>query len=164
MNVTKLRPQGVFLIKHYNKAGKLIGVYRVPNGIVDVGMEDLLGVYFQASSQSTLWYIALVDNAGFGAFAAADTMASHAGWAEGEDYTEGTRPQWTVGAPSSRQITNAVTVDFSINATDTLRGIFITDDNTKGGAIGILWATAAFSSTVAVTSGDTLKITYTVSG
>ncbi|KKK70630.1 hypothetical protein LCGC14_2922080, partial [marine sediment metagenome] len=157
-------PHGCFLIKHYNQAGQLIGVYKVPNGIVDVGMEDLLDVYFQASSQSTLWYISLVDNAGFSAFADGDTMGSHAGWSEGEDYTEGTRPQWTVGAASSRQITNAATVDFSINATDTLKGIFITDSATKGGATGVLWATAAFSSTVAVTSGDTLKITYTVSG
>ncbi len=164
INITEFYPHGCFLIKHYNQAGKLIGVYKVPNGIVDVGMNDILDVYFSADSQSTIWYISLVDNAGFSAFNDADTMASHAGWVEGQDYTEGTRPQWTVGSAATRQITNGTTVDFSINATDVLKGIYITDENTKGGATGMLWATAAFSSTVSVSSGDTLKITYTVSG
>ena len=164
INETKFYPHGSFLIKHFNKAGKLIGVYRIPNGIVDEGMNDILDVYFHNDSQSTLWYIGLVDNDSFSAFNDADVMNSHAGWIENTDYSEGTRPQWTMGAASSRQITNGSTVDFSINSTEVLKGIFICDNNTKGGTSGVLWATAAFSSTVSVSSGDTLKITYTVSG
>lgn len=158
------RPHGHFLIEHRNKAGKLIGVYRVPNGIVDVGMNHILDTEFVAGSQSSTWYIGLVDNSGFTGFSDSDTMSSHSGWSESTAYSQATRPQWTVGSASSRQVTNASTVDFSINASATLKGIFVVDNNTKSGTSGTLWATAAFSSTVSVSSGDTLKITYTVSG
>lgn len=158
------RPHGYFLVEHRNKAGKLIGVYRVPNGIVDVGMNHILDTEFVAGSQSSTWYIGLVDNSGWTAFADADTMSSHAGWSVSTVYSQATRPQWTVGAAAARQVTNASTVDFSINGAATLKGIFVVDDNVKGGTAGTLWATAAFSSTVSVQSGDTLKITYTVSG
>jgi len=159
-----LRVKGFFLVEHRNKAGKLIGIYRVPNGIVDVGMNHILETEFHAGTPVTTWYIGLVDNSGWTAFAAGDTMGSHAGWSESTVYSAGTRPQWTMGAAAARQITNAATVDFSINGSATLKGIFITSDNTKSGSAGTLWATAAFSSTVSVQSGDTLKITYTVSG
>ncbi len=161
---SELRLRGQFLIEHRNEAGKLIGVYRVPNGIVDEGLDKILDDMFNAGGQSSLWYIGLVDNAAWSAFADADVMNSHAGWAESTAYAAGTRPQWTVGAAAARQVTNASTVDFAINGTVTMKGIFVVDENTKGGTTGTLWSTAAFSSTINVTSGDTLKVTYTVSG
>lgn len=162
MQKAKLR--GRFQIQHFNKAGELIGTYDIPNGIVDEGINHLLDVGFHAASQITTWYIGLVDNAGFSAFANGDTMASHAGWAESTAYSEATRPEWTEDAPASRSITNSTTVDFSINASVTLKGIFITSDNTKGGTTGTLWSSAAFASNVTANNGDTLKITYTLSG
>jgi hypothetical protein len=91
-------------------------------------------------------------------------MSSHAGWAESADYDEATRPEWTAGTASGRAITNAVTVDFTINATKTIKGLFITSNNTKSGSTGTLWSTAAFGSTVSVADDDVLKVTYTVSG
>lgn len=164
MKKSKLQLRGRFLIEHRNAAGKLIGAYRVPNGIVDVGLDKILDDMFNAGSQSSLWYIALVDNSGWTAFDDADVMGSHAGWTESTVYSAGTRPQWTVGAAASRQVTNASTVDFAINAGAVLKGIILVDENTKGGTSGTLWATAAFSSTITVASADTLKVTYTVSG
>jgi hypothetical protein len=164
MKKSELQLRGRFLIEHRNEAGKLIGVYRVPNGIVDVGLNEILDVMFNSGGQSATWYMGLADNDGWTEFADADTMLSHAGWAESTVYTEGTRPQWTVGAAAARQVTNAATVDFSIDDTATLKGIFVVNENTKSGTSGELWATAAFSSTINVTSGDTLKVTYTVSG
>lgn len=161
---TKFQPRGRFVIEHRNDAGKLIGIYKVPNGIVDVGLNKILDDMFVGGSQSSLWYLGLVDNDGFTAFNAADVMSSHTGWSETTVYAAGTRPQWTVGSAAARQVTNASTVDYAINDTETLKGIFVVDENTKGGTTGTLWATAAFSSTIGVTSGDTLKVTYTVSG
>jgi hypothetical protein len=162
--ISKFQPRGMYLVEHRNEDDKLIGVYRVPNGIVDEGMEMILDTMFFAGSQSSTWYVGLVDNSGWTSFNDADTMGSHAGWSESTVFSQGTRPQWTVGAAASRQSTNASTVDFSINGSATLKGIFISDDNVKSGTSGSLWSTAAFSSTVSVSSGDTLKITYTVSG
>jgi len=159
----KFRPAGKFHVQHL-RDGKVINEFDVPNGIVDVGLNHILETEFHAGAQITTWYIGLVDNAGFSAFANADTMASHAGWAESSAYMEANRPTWTAGAAASRQITNATTVDFSINATVTIKGLFITSNNTKGGSTGTLWSTAAFGSTVSLNNGDTLKVTYTLSG
>ena len=163
----EFRPVGRFTIQHI-RDGKVIGEFAVPNGIVDVGLNHVLEDHFHAGTQITTWYIGLIDNAGFTALAAADTMSSHAGWAENTNYSNGTRPQWSCGAASGRQITNAVTVDFNMNADGlTIKGLFVcggTGASTKGASTGTLWATAAFGSNVALNNGDTLKVTYTVTG
>jgi hypothetical protein len=153
--------RGFYFIEHRNKAGKLIGIYRVPNGITDVGMNDLLDVHFGNDTQHALWYIGLIDNSGYSGVDPTDTMSSHAGWTENTDYS-GNRKQWVVGAAAGRSISNGTTADFNITGTATLRGIFVNTDET--GTAGTLWSTALFSSPVSVQNGDTLKITYTVSG
>lgn len=160
----KIGVRGKFAVEHYDKNGKLINRYDFPNGVVDEGIEHLLDVGFHGEGATGTWYIGLVDNAGWTAWSDDDTMAAHAGWSECSAYGEATRPAWTEGAASSRAMTNAVTVDFSINDTKTLKGLFITSDNTTGGAVGVLWATGAFTSTVNVENGQTFKITYTISG
>jgi hypothetical protein len=165
--VDTMRPAGKFHVQQV-RGGKVINEFDVSNGITDAGMNALLEAMFHSGSQITTWYIGLVDNAGFSAFAGADTMASHAGWSESSAYSNGTRPQWTCGAAASRQITNAVTVDFNMNTNGTtIKGLFIcggTGASTKGGSTGTLWSAAAFGSTVALNSGDVLKVTYTLSG
>lgn len=144
--------------------GVVIAAFSVPNGITDVGLNHILNTEFDAGTPVTTWYIGIVDNASFSAFAAGDTMGSHAGWIEMTAYTEAVRQTWGAGAASARSITNAVQATFSINATKTLKGVFITSDSTKSGTTGTLWSTAAFASTVGVISGDSVKVTYTVSG
>jgi len=160
----KLPLKGMFKLEHYDKEGTHLGTYDVQNGIVDVGMNYLLDAGFNGGTQNSTWYMGLIDNSGFSSLNAADTMGSHSGWAEAEGYTEAGRPEWGAGSASSRQVTNATTTNFSINGTATMYGIFITTVNTKGGTTGTLWSTAAFSSTVSTSNGDTLKVTYTVSG
>lgn len=160
----KAQLKGQFKIEHFNRAGELLGTYDVPNGIVDEGLNHILETQFNGGSPVTAWYIGLVNNASYSAFANADVMNSHAGWIEATAYAEATRPEWTAGSATGRSITNAAVVDFSVNATITFKGIFITSNATKGGTTGILWSTAAFSSPVSASNGDTLKVTYTVSG
>lgn len=162
--VQAFRPRGKFTVQLV-RDGKIINEFTVPNGIVDVGLNYILETMFHTGSQITAWYVGLIDNANFQQLAAADTMSSHAGWAENTNYSNGTRPAWSCGEASGRQITNGTTVDFNINANGlTMKGLFITSIATKGGTTGTLWATAAFGSTVSLNSGDTLKVTYTVTG
>jgi hypothetical protein len=146
------------------REGKTIHDFEIMNGVTDVGMDYLLGVSFDAVTAITSWYISLIDNVSYTALAAADTMSSHAGWIENVDFDEATRPEWAPAAPSSRSIANTTTVDFTINATVALRGVFITSVNTLSGTTGTLWATALFGSTLNLVTSDILKITYTVSG
>ncbi len=155
---------GKVQVEHRNKDGDLIGVYDINNGIVDVGMVALLDSFFRNQTQPAAWYIGIIDNSGYTALANADTMSSHAGWNEFTTYSQGTRPAWTTVAAASRAISNTTTTDFSITGSGTLKGIFITSNSTKAGTTGTLWSTATFASNVAVSNGDTLKITYTVNG
>jgi hypothetical protein len=162
MNANQNLPlRGKFFIEHRNKDGKLIGLYRVPNGIVDEGLNKILDDMFNSGTQSATWYIGLIDNSGYTAVAASDTLASHAGWTEFTAYS-GTRKTWTVGAASSRSVTNSSTVDFTMTGAGAVRGIFTCD--VTSGTSGKLWATALFSSSITVAISDVLKITYTVSG
>lgn len=156
---------GRFVIEHRDVNDKLKAVYDFPNGIVDEGLNKLLDVMFHGVSAIGTWYIGLVDNSGFSAFADADTLSSHAGWTEFTSYTEANRVTWAEDAAASRSISNSTTADFSINATGNVKGIFVSSNNVKStGTTGTLWSTAAFSSVVATANGDTLKVTYTVSG
>jgi hypothetical protein len=161
----KAKLKGHFAIEHRDSDGNLKGKYDVPNGIVDEGLNHILDVEFHGESQIGTWYIGLVDNSGFTAFADEDTLSGHTGWSEFTNYTEANRVEWEEDAASSRSISNTTTADFSINASGNLKGIFVSSNNVKStGNTGTLWSTAAFSSVVATANGDTLKVTYTVSG
>ncbi len=157
----KLR--GKFHVEHIRN-GKIIGKYDFPNAIVDEGLNHILDTEFHEGTPVTTWYIGLVDDSGWTAFPDTDVMSSHATWVESQAYDEATRGEWTEGVAAARSITNAVTVDFTIDATVTIKGIFITSSSTKGGTSGVLWATGAFGSTVPLNDNDVLKVTYTVSG
>lgn len=160
----KRAASGVYTFELFDKYGRIKWWAELPNGVVDEGIEYLLDAGFNGGSAISTWYMGLIDNSGFSALANADTMSSHSGWSESTAYSEGTRPEWTAGAAASRQVTNSTSVDFSINATVTIKGIFVTSDNTKSGTTGTLWSTAAFGTNASAESGDTLKVTYTVSG
>lgn len=150
---------GTFHIELLDKDGNLKAKFDAKNGVTTEGKNKILDVMFHATTQITTWYIGLMDNSGYTAEAAGDTLASHTGWNEFTNYS-GNRKEWTEGAASSGSITNGTSVDFSITGSGTLKGIFLA--SASSGTSGTLWATAAFDSTQPVANGDTLKITYTV--
>ena len=126
------------------------------NLITTVGLNHILDTQFHASTQVTTWSIGLK---GAGTPAAGDTMASHATWSEITDYA-GDRKEWTEGAAASGSMTNASSVDFTINGTATIAGAFLNTSAT--GTAGTLYGVVDFSSARAVISGDTLQVTVTV--
>jgi hypothetical protein len=123
--------------------------------ITTPGMNALLDSYFGSG-----WYIGLIDSSP--TLSADDTMASHAGWTEFTDYAEATRQEWTTDAAASGEVSNSVSVDFSINAAGTIAGYFIVNDDTKDGSSGTLFETVLFSSEESVQNGDTKTITHTL--
>jgi hypothetical protein len=156
---------GRFVIEHRDRDDTLKAIYEVPNGIVDVGLNHILETEFNGGAQISTWYIGLVDNSGFSTFSDTDTLGSHGGWDEFTSYTESNRVTWASDTATGRAIANTTTADFSINVTGNLRGIFVSSNNVKTtGNTGNLWSTANFSSVVATANGDTLKVTYTISG
>jgi len=158
-----LKFSGRFAVRCYDKNGKLKWQDSFTNAVVNEGLDYLLDVLFGATAKPS-WYIGLIRDDNYTGLAAADTMASHAGWEEADEYSEASRPPITFGAASGQEIVNGTTVNFSINAVETMKGAFVTDDNTKGGAAGKLWCTALFAGgDQAVDNGDTIKVTYTIS-
>jgi len=137
-----------------------------PNGVTSEGLHTVLDVMFDADTQITQWFIGLVNDSP--TFAAADTMASHAGWTEFVAYSEVTRVEWDPGEPATSPpitVTNATTRDYSITGTtgQIIAGMFLSSNNVKSGTTGVLWATALFSAgDQTVGGGDMLRVTYTV--
>lgn len=160
----RLKMAGVFEVVCVGADGREKWRDKSANMITNTALNSILDVYFHASSQITTWYVGLIHSTNYAAGpAAGDTMASHAGWEEGTEYSESARQEWQEGAASSQQITNATSADFSINATATMKGLFLTSSATKGGSTGTLWSAVLFSGgDQAVGNGDVLKVTYTV--
>lgn len=154
---------GVFHVEVRDKDGKLKYDFDCKNGITNVGKNHILGVEFHGDTPITTWYIGLVDDSGFSAFAAGDTMSSHSGWSESVAYSESTRNAWGPGASSGQSITNASPVTFTASGSATIHGIFVTSGSAKSGTSGTLWSTGAFASPIVIATSDTIKVTYTVS-
>jgi hypothetical protein len=126
------------------------------NLVTTGGRDHLLDTVFHGGTAVPTWYIGLK---AAGTAVAADTMAAHASWTESTGYT-GTRKAWTEGAASNGSTTNASTVDYALNATATIAGVFLA--STTSGTSGTLFGIADFSAVRNVISGDTLLITLTV--
>lgn len=160
---------GKYTVECFDKEGNLKWVAETPNLVVNVGLQYMAGTALTSTSQITSWYLGLYGAAASNNPAAGNTMASHAGWTEVTDYTEATRPAATFAAATNANpsvVTNTASkAVFTINATITVGGAFLTSDNTKGGSTGTLFSAADFSAPGdrSVVSGDILNVTYTFS-
>lgn len=147
--------------------GNVKWVHTEDNLVVNVGLQDMNTKYFTGSSYSATWYLGLITGPGV-TTSATNTMASH-GWTEFTGYSQATRVTCSFGAATSANpsvISNSGSpAAFSINATGTVGGAFLTSNNTKSGTTGILFSEKAFSSPGdrSVVNGDTLTVTYTFS-
>ena len=127
--------------------------------VVTAGLNKLLDAMFKTGLASPTWYVGLVANSPSPTYAAGDTTASHAGWTESVSYSNATRPTWTPGAVSGGAVDNsAAKASFTVNATDTIAGAFLADNNTKGGSTGTLYGEGSFATPRSVLSGDSLSV------
>lgn len=178
MGVEVVRAKGRFNVEHW-RGGERVNVYVFNNAITNEGKDKLLDVMFHAVTPITTWWIGLIDYTGYTALAATDTAhnidQAGNGWDEFTDYTDAgngasasTRPEWVEGASSSQSVTNASAAIFDITDTGTVTGGFLVGGvaaaQNKGDhtSTATLWATALMGADIPVTSGDQLKITYTV--
>lgn len=136
---------------------------RFSNLVVTAGRNDLLTQYFKGSVYTASWHVGLVDDAGFLAIGAGDTMASHSGWSESTAYSNASRAALVLGTAAAGSIDNAAsTAVFVINASATIKGAFIASSSVKGGGSGTLYSAGTFAASRSVSPGDTLNITITL--
>lgn len=141
-------------------SGRRLWLPPFPNGLTTAGINHMNDVTFRGASQNASWYLGLIANSGFTTVAAADTSSSHSGWTEDQNYSEATRVAWAPEASASGLLVNAAAREFTINAAATIKGIFISSSNTKGGTAGTLFSTGLFPSVNTLPIGAVLKIYY----
>lgn len=163
MAVAKLKTVGTFKLKCFDRFGKLKWEAKATNGVTTQGMNYILDTGFAGGTAKDPWYIGLIDDTAPQTLAAADVIDAHAGWVEDTNYA-GNRKEWTEGAAAAGIMTNAVTVDFTMNAATTLIGAFLTSVNTGGASPGdLLFCTAFFDGgDQAVVNTDVIQATYTI--
>lgn len=156
---------GVFHFKCYDKDGNLKWEDSAKNLVVNAGLQDMNTKYFKGVTYTAAWYIGLVNNAGFTAYAAADTLASHSGWTESTAYSGGNRATATFGTATTADpsvINNSATPGaFSITSSVTIRGAFLCNVQSNSSTSGLLFSVSDFTGgNRSVVNGDTLNVTY----
>jgi hypothetical protein len=168
-SVDKASATGVYKIQCHDVSGNLKWEAESKNLVVNEGLQDMNAKYFTGSSYTATWYLGLYGAGASNTPAASDTMSSHAGWTEIVPYSNATRPVCTFGTPTTANpsvATNSASpASFTINATATVGGAFLTSDSTKGGTAGTLFSAADFGAPGdrSVANADVLTVTYTLS-
>ena len=160
---------GQFNFECIGADGKVKWTDTVPNLVVNAGLAYMAGSSLTIVTQITAWYVGLYGAGASNTPAAADTMSSHAGWTEVVPYSNATRVACTfvtaTTANPSVATNSASPAAFTINATSTVGGAFLTSGSAKSGTAGTLFSASDFTSPGdrSVVSGDTLNVTYTLS-
>ena len=155
-----IRFKGIWHVRCIRPDGSVRWEEEVKNLIVNTGLNFLLDNGLNSTEAGTI-YLGLKNT---GSPAAGDTMASHAGWTENQNYDEAARPAWGQGAASSQAVTNGTAVDFTISTNgQTIAGLFAATVATKGGTTGTLVSAVDFSSAKSADDNDVVQVTYTIS-
>ena len=164
----RARAGGVYKVQCVGADGQVKWEEEMHNLVVNQGLQDMNTKYFKGATYTAAWYIGLITGPGSGTtIAAADTLASHAGWTEYTDYS-GNRKTATFGTATTADpsvIDNSASpASFAITgAGGTVAGAFLASVDT--GTSGILFSASDFQSPGdrVVVSGDTLNVQYTFS-
>lgn len=154
---------GVFTVTCHDADGNLKWEDDFHNLVPSQGLQYMSASFFNATGYTTALYFGLITGPGSGTtFAAADTLASHAGWSE--SVLVGSRKAITFGTPTTAtpSVTIGTAAVFTVTSAATIAGAFVTNAST--GTSGVLFAEGDFTGgDKSVTTGDTLSVTYTFS-
>lgn len=162
--LSSVKLSGFYTVECFDKSGQLKWSEKIENLVTNVGKDHALDVALVGGTQIATWYCGLTSATPTPA--AGDTMASHAGWTENENYSEAVRQTVSFAAVSGQSTTNSASpASFSIDTdSQSIGGLFVVSDSTKGGTTGTLYSVGAFSGgNKSADNGDTLNVTYTAS-
>lgn len=153
---------------HRDIYGNIIDEEWVNNIIPNEGIDYILNAAIHGDTQISTWYFAPFTNDYTPT--SSDTYASPGYTEATTEYSESTRQEWVEGAASGQQITNSTAATITAAANVTIYGAGLvgggsapsTKGDTTGG--GTLLATAALASPKTLSNGETLDMTYTISG
>ena len=159
------RATGVYTATCIRSDGTVAWTDQINNLVTTAGKNDALDKYLSGSAYTAAWYMGLIDSTGYTTGAVVgDTMASHSGWAESSAYSQAARPTAAFSAASGGSKALSAALSFSINASVTIKGCFLTSISTKGGTTGVLYSAGTFTGGDKIlANGDTLNVSYTAS-
>lgn len=164
---------GRYDVKYFEK-GILKWRQKIDNLVTTVGKNLILDTVFAGSSYSVTGpYMGLISSVDWSAVAAADTMASHAGWKEagsGVNYPlyNGTRKTCAFSAASGGSKSLSSAASFTIETTGgTIKGVFIVLGTGAVATIadtnGVLVSAGAFTGGDEVVNvGGVVNVSYTI--
>lgn len=171
---------GMFELACYDSHSNLKWRDTMKNGVTQVGLEDLLDVYFRQGTPLAGFAVGLISGPGPN-LAATDTHSSHDGWSEFTKYRidgdNQIRPVWVSGPPAATTVANTIVLNYAIASAGRVAGAFM-----AGGVVGatspspadadlkgstdptpLLWATALLTKgEQTVVGNDQLKLTYRI--
>lgn len=147
----------------YSEKGVILYDSEGENLVTNEGFNNLLNILFSIQAQNA-FYIGLVDNSGFTAFATTDTAAQIGGsngWAEITGYAESTRQVLTCVSAVSQATSNAASVaNFTMSGSGTAKGFFVGSASAKSATTGFLLNEAAFTGgNITFTAGGVIAVT-----
>lgn len=154
----------------YDAYGNFKWKETIKNLVTTEGLNYIMEVGFKGAgvqAQISTWYVGLKDA---GAPAAGDTALtigiSPVAWTEYTEYSEGNRQALTLGTVTTGSVDNSASVAaFTIaSPAPDVVGVFVTDDNTKGGQspATVLYGVGDFAAAKVVDPNDTLNVTVTL--
>lgn len=160
-----MEPHGVYTVQCHDADGNLKWEDTIDNLVTTAGKNFNLDTVFAGSTYTAVWYLGLISATSYTTGpAVGDTMASHGGWAEDQNYSSpaarGTCSWSTAASGGSKSLASSIT--FTMNASTTIKGCFMVTNSTKGGTTGTLYSAGTFTGgDKIVQSSDQLSVSYT---
>ena len=152
---------GVTYTVDHIRNGRVIDSFSADNIVPDQGAVYLLSAAIAGGVAVSAWYIGLFE--GNYTPVATDTAALFPGVnyaSESLAYVETLRQAWSRDAIVAGTVANLVSPAlFTMNATKSIYGAFLTSTSTKGGTTGTLLSAVRFPSPKNVVATDTLRVT-----
>ena len=137
-----------------------------PNIITTQGLNSLLDIYLDAGTQITAWYVGPIETDTTAAITMTYAVPVFTEW---DGYTEAARQAYDPAAASGGVITNSASkATFTASEDKTLYGAALFGGGTDAATMqdvaggGTLFCYSKFATSRAVESGDTFKVTITV--
>ena len=153
-------------VECYDGAGNFKWKETIKNLVTTEGLNYIMNAGFKSGAQIATWYVGLKDT---GAPAANDSSANIGAqaWTEYTEYNAANRAALTLGSVTAGVVSNTGSVaSFTIaSPAPDVYGVFIVDDNTKGGQspATVLYGVGDFTGAKVVDPNDTLNVTVTLS-
>jgi hypothetical protein len=156
-----LKAGGNFSFECYRR-GKLQWVENDCNLLPNEHLDHVLNVVYHGTTPVSPWYVGLFEG-NYTPLATVTAASVTADSTECTAYDEATRVAYDEAAASSQSLTNSASkATFTINATKTLYGAFMSSASAKSATTGTIGPVTRFSTSRAVIDNDVILVTYTI--